>query len=40
MDELRVEPAAAGGALVIMSKKYSSNHRGSAESTVEKEKKR
>lgn len=40
MDELRVELEGAGGARVIMSKKYSSNHNKSAESKVEKEKKR
>ena len=40
MDELRVEPGEAGGAVVIMTKKYSSNHDKSAESKVEKEKKR
>jgi len=40
MDELRVEPGEAGGARVTMAKKYSSNHNESAESKVEKEKKR
>ena len=40
MDELRVGPGEAGGAVVTMSKKYSSNHDKSAESKVEKEKKR
>ena len=40
MDELRVETGEAGGAVVTMSKKYSSNHDKSAESKVEKEKKR
>ena len=40
MDELRVEPGATGGARVTMAKKYSSNHDKSAESKVEKEKKR
>ncbi|MGH9805281.1 MAG: ATP-binding protein [Candidatus Acidiferrales bacterium] len=40
MDELRVGPGEAGGATVTMAKKYSSNHNNSAESNVEKEKKR
>lgn len=40
MDELRVEPGQRGGSVVTMTKKYSSNHNESAESKVQKEKKR
>jgi serine/threonine-protein kinase RsbW len=40
MDELQVGSGESGGAVVTMAKKYTSNHNNSAESNVEKEKKR
>ena len=40
MDEFAVNPGQNGGALITMSKRYSSNHNQSGDSTVEKEKQR